>query len=310
MKVSAIIDIARNQYLDDAKLPYEWTDVYLAQCATEAEKEACKRAKLIMDKSTQTAANLVTSTTTSTSANKLSDSAGAFTSVYLGKTVYNNTTKAFATITNVDSAILLSLSSDIMLTGQSYTIGDANQALTAICVVSGTSDYKMSGKTLKIIDCYLNSSGLPLQQKTKNWLDKFYYKWRTATGTPKFYIEEKGFITLVPQPDSTLNNSTGKDMLYLSVYRLPLNDLTLVADNSPEIPDEYHFDLVFWMCHLAYTKQDADALDLNKSQWHEGQFERKFGAKLSAHDETVMRLMTTDFTLDNGSFGIYNTSNY
>lgn len=62
-------------------------------------------------------------TTTSTTANKLVDSTQNFTSsVQIGDTVNNTTDGTSATITAVDSNTTLSLSSDIMTTGETYTI--------------------------------------------------------------------------------------------------------------------------------------------------------------------------------------------
>lgn len=60
----------------------------------------------------------------STVANKLADSTAGFVvdGVAVGHIVANITDQTFATITAVDSAILLSLSADIFVSGESYTI--------------------------------------------------------------------------------------------------------------------------------------------------------------------------------------------
>jgi hypothetical protein len=58
-----------------------------------------------------------------TAANKLVDSTQSFaTSVKIGGIVHNTTDGTIATITAVDSNTQLSLSADIMATGESYTI--------------------------------------------------------------------------------------------------------------------------------------------------------------------------------------------
>ena len=62
-----------------------------------------------------------------TTANKLVDSTASFTSNLLGYIVYNTTDSTVATVTAVDDAGTLSLSADIMASGESYTIyADAN----------------------------------------------------------------------------------------------------------------------------------------------------------------------------------------
>ena len=62
---------------------------------------------------------------TSTVANKLVDSGGGFDSTYLNRTVYNSTDDTWAKVTNVDSATQLTLSADIMASGESYVIANA-----------------------------------------------------------------------------------------------------------------------------------------------------------------------------------------
>jgi len=66
--------------------------------------------------------NTRASTTTSTTANKLVDSSASFVSTLVGKTVYNLTDGTEATINAVDSSTQLSISSDIMVSGEEYSI--------------------------------------------------------------------------------------------------------------------------------------------------------------------------------------------
>ena len=72
---------------------------------------------------------IVTSTATTTTANKLIDSTRNFTSlgtnplnVQVGDIVYNTTTSTAATVTNVDSATQLSLNANIMTATNAYTL--------------------------------------------------------------------------------------------------------------------------------------------------------------------------------------------
>ena len=65
-------------------------------------------------------------TTTSTTANKLVDSSASFTStVTVGDQVVNQVDGQTALVSNVDSDTTLSLSADIMLTGEAYTIDNS-----------------------------------------------------------------------------------------------------------------------------------------------------------------------------------------
>lgn len=298
MRGAELIAIAREGFLDDAKSPYLWSDTHLLRLANEAEREAARRAKLILDKTNATDANVYSGKATSTSSGNLVDSAASFVSaVALGKTVYNTTKNTFATVTSYVSGTSIGLSGDIMTTGESYVIGDPAKALTRVCVVAGTATYALSGKVLKVKSCYLASNGDPLVQKTEGWLDEFYHGWRVATGLPAYYIEDSGMITLVPKPETLLSSGTGKDTLFLEVFRLPLADFTLVANSGPEIPESYHIDLIHGICELAYQKQDAETGDAAKRVFHGEQFTRKFGPPMSARLEATIRALPSNFKL-------------
>ena len=303
MTILELITIARRDFLDDNVQEYLWSDTVLALFATKAEQEACKRASLLLDDTTQTADNIASGTTTSTVANKLVDLGAAFTTAVVGKTVYNTTDNTWAVVTARDSGTQLSLSADIMISGEAYIIGDASKALCRVCVTQGVGDYSLSHKVIKIDICYLGSlNGVPLFQKTKGWLDRHYYQWRTAEGIPQFYLEERGRLTLVPKPSSAFNNNTGKDTLNLEVYRLPLKDLSVSENNELEIPEEYQFSLVDYICYLAYSKQGSETEDKQKSAGHLARFTEKFGVELSASAESILHEIPSNFVLERQRF--------
>lgn len=70
---------------------------------------------------------LVTGTTTSTTSNKLVDTGVNFTTlgIAVGDKIVNLTDDTIATVTAVDSATILSISSDIMASGEDYTISNS-----------------------------------------------------------------------------------------------------------------------------------------------------------------------------------------
>ena len=75
-------------------------------------------------------------TTDGVTANKLVDSTAAFTSNVLNYIVYNTTDSTVATVTSVDDANTLTLSADIMDTGEAYTIYEDNN--TGCVLYNGT----------------------------------------------------------------------------------------------------------------------------------------------------------------------------
>ncbi len=72
-----------------------------------------------------TGLELASGNATSTTANKLVDSGASFTADLANKTVYNATDDTWAKITAVDSATQLSLSVDIMASGEAYVVCSA-----------------------------------------------------------------------------------------------------------------------------------------------------------------------------------------
>lgn len=81
------------------------------------------------------------STDTAGTANKLTDSTASFTNNLVGYIVYNTTQNLVATVTAVDSATVLSLSADIMASGNSYTLyADENAGCVLYIGNSGAAD--------------------------------------------------------------------------------------------------------------------------------------------------------------------------
>jgi hypothetical protein len=74
------------------------------------------------------------------------------------------------------------------------------------------------------------------------------------------------------------------DTLWLTVSRLPLNQLTIggVDTESPEIRSDYHPYLIHGICREAWGKQDSQTFDKEKSREQRGLFE---GAKRKARAE-------------------------
>jgi hypothetical protein len=61
------------------------------------------------------------------------------------------------------------------------------------------------------------------------------------------------------------------DTATLSVYRLPLRDIT-TTKSQLEIDSQHHFALLMWMKHLAYARQDTDTHNEQLSQRFEAEF--------------------------------------
>ena len=119
---------------------------------------------------------IVTSTATTTTANKLVDSTKNFSSlgtnplnVQVGDIVYNTTTSTAATVTNVDSATQLSLNANIMTATNAYTLYSGTNTAGSIepCVLyigtGGDLDIITAGGDFAYLANVPSGTFLPIQ---------------------------------------------------------------------------------------------------------------------------------------------------
>jgi hypothetical protein len=66
---------------------------------------------------------------------------------------------------------------------------------------------------------------------------------------------------------------------------------TVIVSSSPEIPEQYHRDLIDYVCYLAYKKNGKKTLDLQRSMTHLELFTAVFGPRKTANIEQ-MRVAT------------------
>jgi hypothetical protein len=119
---------------------------------------------------------IVTSTATTTTANKLVDSTKNFTSlgtnplnVQVGDIVYNTTSSTAATVTNVDTATQLSLNANIMTATNAYTLYSGTNTAGSVepCVlyvgVGGTLNVTTAGDDVVNFVGIASGTFLPVQ---------------------------------------------------------------------------------------------------------------------------------------------------
>lgn len=143
---------------------------------------------------------------------------------------------------------------------------------TAICqisVSSGTASYTIDTRIVKLLKVKLGAAYTELTPVDPTYMDEMFPGWEDDTGTPIYFMmTDTRKIRLYPNPTA---NST----LYLRVTRFPSAQLTLSAETaSPEIPWQYHTKLYDGVMKLAYLKDDAETLDLNKSNLYDAKWQR------------------------------------
>lgn len=78
----------------------------------------------------------------------------------------------------------------------------------------------------------------------------------------------------------------------LSVFRLPLTEITEDGEQALEIDSQHHIHLLLWVKSLAYNKQDADAFDRRKSDDFAQDF-RSYCAGVKKEQDRARRVVGT-----------------
>lgn len=155
---------------------------------------------------------------------------------------------------------------------------DSSTEHAKITLVNGRVSYALSSK-LTVIEKVI-FDGNVLEKRTPEQLDAEQPTWRTDTGmTDKavYYMIRGRKIRFSRIPDAT---DAGK-VISLEVYRLPDADIVSTYE-EPEIPEENHLDLIYYVLHLCYKKQDADTFNQERSDYYLARFTEIFGPYVSA----------------------------
>ena len=77
---------------------------------------------------------------------------------------------------------------------------------------------------------------------------------------------QKGLIRWISVPESN-------DVVYLSIYRLPLETINSADQELADVEEDHHIHLIDGMNQLAYLDQDADTFDPNEAERARMRFE-------------------------------------
>ena len=159
-----------------------------------------------------------------------------------------------------------------------YIYDDTTPQYTKITLVSGQASYSIDPKVTVIENIIFD--GDLIERKSKPDMDVLQPTWRTdttMTGNVIYAIISGRKIRFNRIPDADDDGL----FVYLEVYRLPESDITN-SYQSPEIPEENHRDLIYWVLHECYKKNDADGMNLEKSDYFLARFNEIFGVPVSA----------------------------
>jgi hypothetical protein len=190
--------------------------------------------------------------------------------------------------------------------GTAATAGTLGQKpLCTLAVIAETATYLLSPKILQIKRCQLLSMTYPLEGPVSySELDERISGWRGTSGTvgtagsggsPACFLNEPGnSITLILAPSKN-------DTAYLVVSRLPLTPYTL--QTSPEIEEVHHPGLMNWACHLAFSKPDSEAQNLNLAKVYENKFIEEFGSLPDAYHARIVKTLSQQQRMRPREFG-------
>lgn len=150
---------------------------------------------------------------------------------------------------------------------------DTDSSLCQIGVTAGTAVYDYDSLILMVEEVWLASTGCPLtkiQLRDLRPLQSF----PAVPGTPTHYLEEDAPFRLTLHPTPVVN-----DTLYLTVYRLPLEDWTWSNRTRSiyEPPEQLREALVQGALMYAYQKRDADTADGGRQAFHANEFDKLVG---------------------------------
>ena len=161
---------------------------------------------------------------------------------------------------------------------QNLLFDDTTAEYTQITLVSGKSTYDIPQKITKIE--YVSFEDKEVDRQSKHELNRNNTDWRTETGMtdkPVQHMIRGHKIRFIPSPDA----DDAGEVVSLEIFRLPECDF-LNLSSEPEIPEEYHRDLIYWVLHEAYKKQDADRFNQERSDYFLSRFTEIFGEYISA----------------------------
>lgn len=161
--------------------------------------------------------------------------------------------------------------------------------VAVITLVAGQAAYTVSPLVIEIRRAKVDGQYHTLTHTSPEALDRKYIDWETRQGDPAEFFEQSGQIQLVPVPRE---NGT----LRLVVYRYPLTAMVMPTDPetpgakvAPELPAEFHEQLVPWALHRAYLKRDNDTYDETRSNAHLAEFAASFGERPDANTRRKQR---------------------
>lgn len=164
---------------------------------------------------------------------------------------------------------------------RSRMLVDSTTAAVAVVTVTASEPVvAIDPRVISIRRMRLDGEAVPLRKATVREMDEAIPGWESAPdGYPYIAIVDYESDSLYLYPPPVAGRT-----LSMTVTREPLTALSAGA-NVPELPSRYHYALIHWMRHKAYSAEDTDLFDKDRADRAEAQFAAEFGMRSSATDE-------------------------
>jgi hypothetical protein len=147
-------------------------------------------------------------------------------------------------------------------------ISDATTtAVTTIAVVPTTDWVDLHESILKIRSARRSDTGAPIEVLNEEDMAERGLRFDGRTGPVKVLVigAEAHKARVWPVSNETVS-------IRLTVFRLPLEEITSDGDQAFEIDREHHRHLMWWMKYLAYSKDDVETYNKTKAAEAETKF--------------------------------------
>lgn len=147
-------------------------------------------------------------------------------------------------------------------------ISDASTvAVTTLAVVPGSDWLPTHKSILKIRSAVRSDTGADVDVVNQEDMAKRGMAFNGKTGAVRALIVgmESNKARVWPVSLETVN-------IQLTVFRLPLVNISSDGDQEFEVPEEHHRHLLMWCKHLAYLVQDAETFNKSKADDFENAF--------------------------------------
>lgn len=194
---------------------------------------------------------------------------------------------------------------------------------TQVVLVPGQSIYELDSVVLAVVSARYDTDENDLPHASHDDLNVTPYTdplmWdvnqlsTSQPGRPRAYTTDEA-VTIGSQTQINLRvyptpSADELDkIIYMRVARLPIANITLAdLDSEPEIPEDYHLDMLGWAAYRALTNHDVDGGAEGKAE----KFKAAFNAVLEEAEQEAKRKMfsSTRFAFGRSGFSWSRNSN-